>query len=75
MKISDRVIKLFDEAKELDLINPITGDGMPTLGMIEDALHDAFSDGRQEGWFERDQEEIRKEKQVLCRHVTEKGEQ
>lgn len=48
MNAVDRTHALFDEAKELGLINPITGDGMPTPGMVASAINDAEYDARNE---------------------------
>jgi hypothetical protein len=36
-----RAEKLFDNAKKLGLVNPINGDGMPTVGMVHEAICDA----------------------------------
>lgn len=39
-----RTEQLFDQAKSLGLVNPITGDGMPTIEMVVNAILDAESD-------------------------------
>ena len=43
-----RTDALFREAKKLALVNPASGDGMPTLGMVHEAIADAESDAAQE---------------------------
>jgi hypothetical protein len=46
MNVTDRANDLCDKAKALGLVNPITGEGMPSLDMIVDALDDAESDAQ-----------------------------
>lgn len=43
MNSEKRTTSLFDEAKKLGLTNPVTGDGMPTFEMIQEALSAAES--------------------------------
>lgn len=43
-----RTDALFREAKKLAMVNPANGDGMPTLGMVHEAIADAESDAAQE---------------------------
>ena len=56
MEATDRATKIFDEAKETGLVNPVTGDGMPTWGMVVDAIQAA-----EDSAVEKDSEEKSKE--------------
>ena len=40
----ERAERLLDEATRQGLINPVTGEGAPTLKMIADAINDAEGD-------------------------------
>ncbi len=42
-----RTDAVFEKAKKLALVNFATGDGMPTRGMVNDAISDAESDAAQ----------------------------
>jgi hypothetical protein len=44
MNAQKRTDILLNEAKKLGLVNPVTGDGMPTHGMIAEAISDAEGD-------------------------------
>lgn len=52
MEASDRAEALLNSAREAELINPVTGEGAPTLEMIAEAIMDAESDMRQDAFME-----------------------
>jgi hypothetical protein len=59
MEPTVRAERLFDEAKRQGMVNPLTGDGSPSLSMTIDAIHDAEADGYQSGAGDKDQEVVR----------------
>lgn len=48
MKPYRRAEALFEKAKKLTLINPITNEGAPTFGMVHEAIEHAANDAAQE---------------------------
>jgi hypothetical protein len=67
MNPTKRVELLLDEAKKIGLINPITGDGMPSISMLIDVVSDAESDGRNAIDFDKHQKELAKILQLTDR--------
>lgn len=70
-----RAERIFDEAKRQGMVNPITGDGAPSIGMVTDAIHDAESDGYQSGSGDEHQNTVKAGNRlglvsVLAEHVS-----
>ena len=53
MEAYNRAETLLNTAREAALINPVTGDGAPTLEMIAEAIMDAEGDVRQDAFMEQ----------------------
>lgn len=45
MNANQRAERLCDKAKKLGMVNPITGEGCPSIAMIAEAMNDAEGDG------------------------------
>ena len=50
----ERAERVFDKAKREGLVNPMTGDGMPTLEMVAEAIEDVEYNKRVESYRARD---------------------
>lgn len=58
---------LFNDACREGLVNPVTGDGMPTVGMVADAIATAVAVGRTENDAEEILEELMKKRLIRSR--------